>query len=219
MFFGRPSFPFTRRPQQVGSVPGAQMTAEPQRQMAPVDLLMGGEGGQKDRGEHRAGLRDAPWSEFPGAVMTGLSILGGGLPAMATAGAKIGGFNSPIEMAMHGLGWGGNQPSIAEIMAANTSTNPDSTRSASDPDGIGIGGPSASPGGYEGNAGVEGQQGFLNTGGRVTRDRLIGPDPPGPDDGFAALQVGEVVLNKEQQKQVGRKRIAEALARNLLGRR
>lgn len=48
-------------------------------------------------------------------------------------------------------------------------------------------------------------------GGFVTRAGLSGPDPAGPDQGFAALEAGEVVLNKDQQKKIGRDRIAKAL--------
>jgi hypothetical protein len=48
-------------------------------------------------------------------------------------------------------------------------------------------------------------------GGLVTPDRLLGPNPPGPDDGFVALDVGEVVLNPRQQRKVGMDRIARAL--------
>jgi hypothetical protein len=31
----------------------------------------------------------------------------------------------------------------------------------------------------------------------VTSDRLIGPNPPGPDDGYGALDAGEVVIPRE----------------------
>ena len=43
----------------------------------------------------------------------------------------------------------------------------------------------------------------FNKGGPVTADRLIGPDPAGPDDGFGALKTGEFVLTKEAAKQIG----------------
>lgn len=40
-------------------------------------------------------------------------------------------------------------------------------------------------------------------GGKVTPNRLAGPNPPGPDDGFAALKNGEFVLNKEAAEAIG----------------
>lgn len=52
-------------------------------------------------------------------------------------------------------------------------------------------------------------------GGIVMPGDLGGPDPLGPDQGFAALRAGEVVLNKDQQKRLGRDKIARAL----MGRR
>lgn len=36
------------------------------------------------------------------------------------------------------------------------------------------------------------------SGGEVTGDRLSGPNPPGPDHGYAPLQVGEFVVNAQQ---------------------
>lgn len=40
-------------------------------------------------------------------------------------------------------------------------------------------------------------------GGKVTPNRLGGPNPPGPDDGFAALKNGEFVLNKDAAEAIG----------------
>lgn len=40
-------------------------------------------------------------------------------------------------------------------------------------------------------------------GGKVTRDKLMGPDPAGPDDGFATLKSGEFVLNEKTAKEIG----------------
>lgn len=58
---------------------------------------------------------------------------------------------------------------------------------------------------------------FFNKGGHVTRDRLAGPNPPGPDDGYAALDAGEFVIKASDVKKLGgpdktRKRLAELLA-------
>jgi len=48
-------------------------------------------------------------------------------------------------------------------------------------------------------ASVEG----LFRGGVVTRNRLTGPNPPGPDDGYAALNAGEGVLTKKAMDYYG----------------
>ena len=40
-------------------------------------------------------------------------------------------------------------------------------------------------------------------GGKVTKNRLIGPDPKGPDEGFGALKSGEFVLNEKSSKEIG----------------
>lgn len=40
-------------------------------------------------------------------------------------------------------------------------------------------------------------------GGSVTRDRLSGPNPPGPDEGFAALKPGEFVLSAPATQAIG----------------
>jgi len=62
------------------------------------------------------------------------------------------------------------------------------------------GGPQGAPdAGYAGDhSGAE-----YATGGPVTLDRLIGPNPPGPDDGFAALDAGEHVLTAAEVRALG----------------
>jgi hypothetical protein len=70
--------------------------------------------------------------------------------------------------------------------------------------------------GMNDGSGSDAPGGFAK-GGHVTRDRLIGPNPPGPDDGYAALDVGEVVVKASDVKRLGgpdktRKRLAELLA-------
>jgi hypothetical protein len=51
-------------------------------------------------------------------------------------------------------------------------------------------------------------------GGKVTPDRLMGPDPTGPDDGFAALKSGEFVLNEKAAKEIGYEVLKRLNARN-----
>jgi hypothetical protein len=48
-----------------------------------------------------------------------------------------------------------------------------------------------------------GGSGFAK-GGHVTADRLKGPNPPGPDDGYAALDVGETVITAEATRRYGK---------------
>ena len=59
----------------------------------------------------------------------------------------------------------------------------------------GTGAPSPEPGGaygYDPDGGVS--QGMWADGGFVTKDRLVGPDPEGPDDGYGGLDEGEAVI-------------------------
>ena len=62
------------------------------------------------------------------------------------------------------------------------------------------GGPSGGPGGEGmGNGGNAWAKG-----GPVTRERLIGPDPEGPDEGYGALMGGEHVIRKSSAKYYGK---------------
>jgi len=51
----------------------------------------------------------------------------------------------------------------------------------------------------------------FQAGGVVTESAMVGPDPRGPDQGFVAVRKNEAILTPEQQKKVGRERIARAL--------
>lgn len=53
------------------------------------------------------------------------------------------------------------------------------------------------------NSGVEGDRGFLAKGGEVTKSHLSGPDPKGPDDGKANLDIGEFVTKADVVKDLG----------------
>ena len=46
--------------------------------------------------------------------------------------------------------------------------------------------------------------GGFASGGVVTRNRLVGPDPRGPDDGYAALNAGEGVITARAMKYYGK---------------
>jgi hypothetical protein len=64
----------------------------------------------------------------------------------------------------------------------------------------GVGNPGESGGGY--GASGDGDSGWAK-GGKVTKDRLKGPDPKGPDEGYGALLSGEYVIKKSAVKKYG----------------
>jgi len=64
----------------------------------------------------------------------------------------------------------------------------------------GVGNPGESGGGY--GASGDGDSGFAK-GGKVTKSRLKGPDPKGPDEGYGALLSGEYVIKKSAVKKYG----------------
>jgi hypothetical protein len=64
----------------------------------------------------------------------------------------------------------------------------------------GVGNPGESSGGY--GASGDGDSGWAK-GGKVTKSRLKGPDPKGPDEGYGALLSGEYVIKKSAVKKYG----------------
>lgn len=83
-----------------------------------------------------------------------------------------------------------------------------------------LGGRGSGPGGATGNVGigngatasgvgtgigasVGGIGGGLYMGGKVTKDKMMQPDPNGPDDGYVALQDGEYVIKKKSVDKYG----------------
>jgi len=64
----------------------------------------------------------------------------------------------------------------------------------------GVGNPGESGGGY--GASGDGDSGYAK-GGKVTKNRLKGPDPKGPDEGYGALLSGEYVIKKSAVKKYG----------------
>jgi hypothetical protein len=84
-----------------------------------------------------------------------------------------------------------------------------------------------SVGGGSGEVSGEGAPGGYAKGGHVTRDRLHGPNPPGPDDGYAALDEREFVIRQASADKLGPDILARLnsgkfdrakLAKALLGR-
>jgi len=77
-------------------------------------------------------------------------------------------------------------------------------------EGLGNGGVNANDLGAslaEGNT-----NGTFAQGGRVQAKGLLGPNPPGPDEGYAALKGGELVVNAEQQKKLKPETLADLKA-------
>lgn len=137
-------------------------------------------------------------SEPLGAPMGGSDIgpgagpggFGGGLGSMGAAamGLGVGGLG-----AMSGadiMGFGGAQEGGAGGGGAAG--------------GAGSGGGADSAGGGMGGiGGMDGAGGGMFRGGIVTANRLRGPDPRGPDDGYVAMDKGEGVLTAEAVRHYG----------------
>jgi hypothetical protein len=69
---------------------------------------------------------------------------------------------------------------------------------------VGIGNGATSSGQGTGiGASVGGMGGGLYMGGKVTKDKMMQPNPNGPDDGYVALQDGEYVIKKKSVDKYG----------------
>ena len=106
----------------------------------------------------------------------------------------------------------GGQQGPSEAPAAGPASDP---FSGSDPNGGG-GSTGGGVGGASDGSNDSGGNGFAK-GGHVTADRLKGPNPPGPDDGYAALDVGETVITAEATRRYG-KDVMMALNKGLVSR-
>ena len=143
------------------------------------------------------------------AQRAGFNTLGGFLAGGIPVGAAYrGGSYSIADLAALG-----NKSAIAALAAeaalapgratANASTiagfgfDPGSADSGSARDGSGDGGGSARAGG-----GATGG-GYQAKGGLITPREVKGPNPPGPDDGYTGLDIGEYVIRKSAVKKYG----------------
>ena len=70
-------------------------------------------------------------------------------------------------------------------------------------------GPGPSDGSPAGGADSGAGGGDWAKGGMVTKERLMGMDPPGPDDGYGALDTGEFVLTASAVKKLGPGNVAK----------
>ncbi len=159
-------------------------------------------GGERTGGDPRGSARDqasfanisamfndpgfrGDWGKV--AAMSGPMALGVGALSHMTG---IGNLGNAIQ---DGFG-GGTVNSPAEVYSGGDWSGP-----ANDPN---IGG--GEYGGLGGN-----RDGGFAKGGKVKREGLLGPNPPGPDDGYAALNVGERVLNAKQFASLSKEARAE----------
>lgn len=149
-----------------------------------------------------------PYSLLPSHATDGAPASPSAAPDVSPQGATNGGFQGPEMNAVGGVGtgempsWGGIKDFIGSGIAAARGF-PGAMMDAV------TGGPSgtAAMGASDINPAQSGEQGDargLHKGGMVTRNRLSGPDPRGPDDGYAALNVGEGVLTAEALKHYGK---------------
>lgn len=118
--------------------------------------------------------------------------------------------NSPTGVAGPSSGIGGDTPGGFVGMEGVTAA-PSSGDDGSGSSGVGGSGVGAAGGTGTGSAGVG--PGWAR-GGLVTQDRLIGPNPPGPDDGYGALDAGEVVIPKNMVSLLAQYSEAEEARKN-----
>lgn len=193
---------------------------EPEEDEEGGGLFPGGDVDQKDRGDHRAGLPEKPLSELPGYVGNMAMMAFGGPPSwMGNAASYATTGKSIMGNLGDWMGFGGKEPSIAEIMTGNTSANSNSTRSADDPDGIGIGGgmgPSMADLNAATSAAAAAEMdpnSFMFRGGKVKKPAseslFADVDPPGPDDVLIAAKTGERILNEAQYASLSKEAKAE----------
>lgn len=176
--------------------------------------------GQQDTRESQS------WGDFLGSVGTGLGFMGPG--GFATGLASLAAQNAPrqsysLRDLIPGIGlydaltsagdgngaggaYGGDLGGGATSAATGNYGGAALDFSAATP-GFG------SDGGYQGGNDTGGYDGggvsdaaadaAYYRGGPVTKDRLIGPNPPGPDDGFGSLKHGEHVWTVEEVEAAG----------------
>ena len=97
------------------------------------------------------------------------------------------------DMAAASGGYGGTSSDTGVGNPGESGGGPTSSES-------GVGNPGESGGGY--GASGDGDSGWAK-GGKVTKDRLKGPDPKGPDQGYGALLDGEYVIKKSAVNKYG----------------
>lgn len=142
-------------------------------------------------------------------VGTGMDIYSGN-QALRASGMPTMGPRAYFSGVLNNASFGGLGTPIGDSMIGSAVSPLENTSG-----GYGTGGGADSAYGGYGEGGSYGQSssdvggvtgsggGFFNQGGMVTADRLGGPNPPGPDDGYAALDVGEHVIRADSARKLG----------------
>jgi hypothetical protein len=97
-------------------------------------------------------------------------------------------------------------PDTQSVQNAINNTDFSGMDRGGDGGGYGGGGGGVATGGNNGdasNGGDRGTRGGFAKGGHVSMQRLQGPNPAGPDDGYGALKMGEYVINNKAVKKYG----------------
>lgn len=150
----------------------------------------------------------------PGMLGLGYGLLSGQQvdPGFALASlAQLGA--GPFGLAVGALGRGltalGFQPSLdphgygGDVSGDKSGEKDGYAGSLGDPGGKDYGGDVAGTTGSASDPDSEANSGMFSRGGKVTQKRLAGPNPPGKDDGYAALDAGEYVVNAKAAKKHG----------------
>ena len=114
--------------------------------------------------------------------------------------SEIADMNAAAEAAANAAMNAESMQSMQDALAADTAAAQGqsvSDAASSAADGYGSGDSAGFGGGTD-----SGSDGWAN-GGKVTKDRLKGPDPKGPDEGYGALLSGEYVIKKSAVKKYG----------------
>lgn len=158
------------------------------------------------QGDGTGGFNQAP-ALLPPAPQNGQEAAGAGYPAPsygAEGAGAVGDISSNVS----------DQPApgiLADILgglglstgAYGGPAGDGSTGASSEAASASGGSPDSAAAGFGGGYGGIDGFGGLYRGGVVTPNRLRGPNPPGPDDGYAALNVGEGVLTAAAMKHYG----------------
>ena len=169
----------------LGALAGLQPTKDPLGQFAYQSLVAQE---QRDAMQAAKDMQAYAAIDSNSPAGGGWSSLSPGVQAsIAAAADPIGAFADSIGMGGGGYGGGGG-------------TNADGGTGDTGSDGVGGGGASGDSRGSDGaNA-----DGNFYKGGMVTPNRLAGPNPRGPDDGYAALDHGEYVIKASAVKKYGK---------------
>jgi hypothetical protein len=187
------------------------MALTPQRTLSPAYAA---QAGQTAASTNLGGFNSAVYN--PAATTTTTGLLGGGAtgatveqPGSAdmSTGTGMAGINNQaaLSAALSNLGFAG----LGQALATSVGNQ---LTSLTEADLVGGGGGSAegNMGGGVGGGGLGGAYSggssdpALNyKGGLITNQKIKGPNPPGPDDGYSGLDIGEYVIKKSAVKKYG----------------